>query len=67
TPNTPGIAGLKEGVKFVKNIGVDAIYQHERKLTKNVDRRIGANKKKLKYMVHKNRRKSWSSFNNIKR
>ncbi|MEW8998414.1 MAG: aminotransferase class V-fold PLP-dependent enzyme [Thermoanaerobacter sp.] len=34
TPNTPGIAGLKEGVKFVKNIGVNAIYQHERKLTK---------------------------------
>ncbi|MDK2815261.1 aminotransferase class V-fold PLP-dependent enzyme [Thermoanaerobacter thermocopriae] len=34
TPNTPGIAGLKEGVKFVKSVGVDSIRRQEEKLTK---------------------------------
>ena len=34
TPNTPGIAGLKEGVKFVKSVGIKNIYQQEKRLTK---------------------------------
>lgn len=34
TPNTPGIAGLKEGVKFVRKIGVDNIRKHEMMLTR---------------------------------
>ena len=29
TPNTPGIAGLGEGVRFVLNQGIDKIRQHE--------------------------------------
>ncbi|HHW56272.1 MAG TPA: aminotransferase class V-fold PLP-dependent enzyme [Clostridia bacterium] len=33
TPNTPGIAGLKEGVRFIKSVGIDAVYRHEKKLT----------------------------------
>jgi len=33
TLNTPGIAGLKEGVKFVKKVGVNSIREHELKLT----------------------------------
>jgi cysteine desulfurase family protein len=34
TPNTPGIAGLKEGVKFIKKIGEKNIRNHEKKLVK---------------------------------
>ncbi|KUK34772.1 MAG: Cysteine desulfurase family protein [Caldanaerobacter subterraneus] len=34
TPNTPGIAGLKEGVKFVKSVGIKNIYQQEKDLQK---------------------------------
>ncbi|WKV07595.1 aminotransferase class V-fold PLP-dependent enzyme [Thermoanaerobacterium sp. CMT5567-10] len=34
TPNTPGIAGLKEGVRYIRSIGVENILKHERKLTK---------------------------------
>lgn len=33
TPNTPGIAGLKEGVRFVRSIGVEKIRKHEKELT----------------------------------
>lgn len=33
TPNTPGIAGLKEGVKFIRNVGIENIRQHEKELT----------------------------------
>ena len=32
THNIPGIAGLKEGIRFVRKIGVDSIAEHERKL-----------------------------------
>ncbi|AIS53586.1 cysteine desulfurase Csd [Thermoanaerobacter kivui] len=34
TPNTPGIAGLKEGVKFIRSVGIDVIREHEKQLTK---------------------------------
>lgn len=34
TPNTPGIAGLKEGVRFVRSTGVEKIREHEKRLTK---------------------------------
>ncbi|WP_102348072.1 aminotransferase class V-fold PLP-dependent enzyme [Bacillus sp. Marseille-P3661] len=33
TLNTPGIAGLLEGVRFVKNKGLDKIFEHEKELT----------------------------------
>jgi cysteine desulfurase family protein len=36
TPNTPGSAGLGEGVRFVLNTGVDAIRQHEMMLTQSL-------------------------------
>jgi cysteine desulfurase family protein len=36
TPNTPGIAGLGEGVRFVLDKGVDAIRQHEMMLTRSL-------------------------------
>lgn len=32
TLNTPGIAGLCEGVKFIKNIGINKIENHEKQL-----------------------------------
>ena len=41
TPNTPGIAGLGEGVRFVLNTGVDAIRQHEMMLTKSLLEGLG--------------------------
>lgn len=34
TLNAPGIIGLCEGVKFLKMVGVDAVYFHEMELTK---------------------------------
>lgn len=34
TPNTPGIAGLKEGVRFIRSIGIEKIREHEKRLTK---------------------------------
>ena len=33
TLNTPGIAGLYEGIKFIKRIGIENIYKHEEHLT----------------------------------
>ncbi|KXZ40750.1 cysteine desulfurase family protein [Alkalithermobacter thermoalcaliphilus JW-YL-7 = DSM 7308] len=33
TPNTPGIAGLNEGVKFILKEGIDKIRKHEEELT----------------------------------
>ncbi|AGX45141.1 aminotransferase class V-fold PLP-dependent enzyme [Clostridium saccharobutylicum] len=33
TLNTPGIAGLGEGVKFIKRIGIDSIQKYEEELT----------------------------------
>lgn len=33
TLNTPGIAGLCEGIKFIESIGIDNIERHENKLT----------------------------------
>ncbi len=36
TPNTPGIAGLGEGVRFVLNQGIDKIRQHEIGLTQTL-------------------------------
>lgn len=34
TPNTPGIAGLLAGLKFIKEVGMDTIRHHEEQLTK---------------------------------
>ncbi|MCY6482761.1 aminotransferase class V-fold PLP-dependent enzyme [Clostridium aestuarii] len=34
TRNTPGIAGLCEGVKFIKKVGIDKIRKHENMITK---------------------------------
>lgn len=34
TLNTPGIAGLYEGIKFIKTIGIENIQKHEKALTK---------------------------------
>lgn len=34
TPNTPGIAGLLAGAKFIQETGRESIYQHEQKLTR---------------------------------
>ncbi|MDV4151104.1 aminotransferase class V-fold PLP-dependent enzyme [Clostridium sp. AL.422] len=36
TINTPGIAGLCEGVKFIKKIGIDNIYKEEMQLTEQL-------------------------------
>lgn len=36
TPNTPGIVGLGEGVKFVLNKGIDEIRRHEVNLTRSL-------------------------------
>lgn len=33
TLNTPGIAGLNEGIKFIRRIGIENIYKHEEHLT----------------------------------
>lgn len=33
TPNTPGIAGLGAGIKFIRETGLDKIRQHEKELT----------------------------------
>ncbi|SHK00771.1 aminotransferase class V-fold PLP-dependent enzyme [Paramaledivibacter caminithermalis] len=33
TPNTPGIAGLGAGIKYILNIGIDNIRKHEEELT----------------------------------
>lgn len=34
TPNSPGIAGLGEGITFLKDTGIDAIAAHEKTLTR---------------------------------
>ncbi len=34
TPNIPGIFGLRAGIKYIKNVGIRKIYDHEMKLTK---------------------------------
>ncbi|WBW96641.1 aminotransferase class V-fold PLP-dependent enzyme [Oceanirhabdus sp. W0125-5] len=34
TLNTPGIAGWYEGIKFIKDVGIDKIREHENKLVK---------------------------------
>lgn len=36
TPNTPGIAGLGEGVGFLLKSGIDSVYEHERILTQRL-------------------------------
>ena len=36
TQNTAGIAGLAEGVKFIKEVGLQNIYEHEYKLTQKL-------------------------------
>ncbi|MDK2809874.1 MAG: hypothetical protein PWR27_583 [Petroclostridium sp.] len=36
TLNTPGIAGLNEGVKYILNTGLNEIMRHERELTKHM-------------------------------
>jgi len=41
TPNTPGIVGLGEGVRFVLSHGVDEIRQHEMRLTRSLLEGLG--------------------------
>jgi cysteine desulfurase family protein len=36
TPNTPGIAGLLNGLRFIKEVGVETIRDKERMLTMNI-------------------------------
>lgn len=36
TPNTPGIAGLGEGVRFLLESGIDSVYKHEKTLTQRL-------------------------------
>lgn len=36
TQNTAGIAGLGEGIKYIKEIGIETIYEHEFKLTQKI-------------------------------
>jgi cysteine desulfurase family protein len=33
TPNTPGLAGLAAGLKFIKEVGIDNIRRHEEEMT----------------------------------
>lgn len=33
TPNTPGLAGLGAGVRFIQKTGIEKIFQHEKELT----------------------------------
>lgn len=40
TLNTPGIVGLCEGVKFIKKIGIENIYNEEMQLMDQLIRRI---------------------------
>ena len=37
TQNIPGIAGLAEGLRFVRRIGIDTIAAHERQLIRKLD------------------------------
>lgn len=46
TPNTPGIAGLCEGIKFIKRIGIDSIQKCEEELISYLLEEI----KKLSYI-----------------
>ena len=46
TLNTPGIAGLCEGLKFIKKIGIDNIYREEMQLIEQLVREL----KKLKFV-----------------
>ncbi|MFB0507183.1 MAG: aminotransferase class V-fold PLP-dependent enzyme [Thermodesulfobacteriota bacterium] len=41
TPNTPGIVGLGEGVRFVLSQGIDEIRQHEMRLTRSLLEGLG--------------------------
>ena len=41
THNMPGIAGLLEGLRFVRSRGIDAISHHERQLTQRAVQRLG--------------------------
>jgi cysteine desulfurase family protein len=34
TPNTPGIAGLAAGLRFIKEVGIDHIRMHEERITR---------------------------------
>jgi cysteine desulfurase family protein len=36
TLNTPGLAGLAAGIKFIKRVGIEAIYEKERRLIKQL-------------------------------
>jgi selenocysteine lyase/cysteine desulfurase len=40
THNVPGIAGLLEGLRFVRRLGVESILAHERKLTARVSEEL---------------------------
>jgi cysteine desulfurase family protein len=40
TVNTPGIAGLKAGLEFIEEVGLQGIWQHEQMLTKEALNRL---------------------------
>lgn len=40
TPNVPGIAGLTAGIRFVSEMGVERIGEHERKLIRMLGKRL---------------------------
>ena len=44
TQNVPGIAGLAEGLKFVRRTGVDTIRMHERKMIQTLAEELGGYK-----------------------
>ncbi|MCM1989315.1 aminotransferase class V-fold PLP-dependent enzyme [Oceanirhabdus seepicola] len=46
TLNTPGIAGWYEGIRFIKNVGIEKIREHENKLVKYLVEEL----KKLHYV-----------------
>jgi len=66
TLNAPGIIGLLEGIKFVKLVGVDEIYHHEKKLTKYFIEGLNSIKGVRVYGPNDiNRRSGVVSFNKI--
>lgn len=49
TPNTPGIAGLLAGIRFLRQTGLDTIRKHEQMLTKRLLEGLAANPYVLLY------------------
>ncbi|HYE12159.1 MAG TPA: aminotransferase class V-fold PLP-dependent enzyme [Patescibacteria group bacterium] len=49
TPNTPGIAGLSAGLKFIKEVGIDHIRKHEEELTSYFIKKLSENDEIIVY------------------